>query len=973
MNDRDVEAQPGDNYETQLEGELVERPDETKRLVMPKKADVSRSDQARRVSPSQTSSTSPAPAASKPGRLTAPLHRTTGTSKKPVAQARQVAEPARVEPARPAAEPPNAPIRLASPHPLSRLRQEGGGDLGRPIGRGGLSGLGRALGLGGHGAPRTSTRTGAYRRGGPRLGLPSLRSLFGFAGLTATFGVVTALLVTLPSQPTTSNPTGSIYGVNWGQTSKPPLAKLDFGPYLTTLDNELLMLGTVNTSNNGVVTSTTTVWVTTDGSKWSQRSGSGAFGIDGRRFVAQGVSDDGQGGLVAVGNSVGSNPTDVVASAWHSRDGASWSPMEVESGRGQEMIAGVASRPGAVVAAGNGVAWLSTDGHTWSAQVLPGAAAQGGSYSPRAVGSWNGGFAIVALWNGDGPTRSTAWYSPNGHDWTQAQTSLDGFDVRGIAGLNGKIVAVGADLGDSAPGLGVAWSSADGSTWTKTTAPTDLSNVAMDGVAKAGNSLLAFGAPAPSTTPTAAPAGSSQAGSTPQAAPAELAWVTEDGVNWFPITSKAAPLARAHPVAIGGKVVMIGGSTDGLGVISGDLVMGPSRAPVGESAPPANYALSLQAGNSPMILDVNKDYALGPVATSSLRFYVFVTGPTGTAIYSSGDGGLWSQELKPGGLTSSVVAIAPVASSSASHPAASSSAAQPAASGAATATAVTGRPVVLQAIPDGHGGILAVGKVTNTSGDNGMIWHMVKPGQWKQVQFQDDAPPEFSSIVAGPSGYIASSDQAGGSAIMYSSDGDSWQAGSIAVGDGFALTVATYRYGYVAVGTDPARQGATTAWTSPEGRTWTMRTDWHLPPNVSALFGMGSTLVAAARTAPAAIPSGSAPAKPTPTPAPAAAATTTWWSSSTGVTWQKSGLETQVHNWAIVSGQILVLDPPSRAGNWTAWTSSNGISWQHPTADAFGFSGSKTCSIGSNGSQVVVVSWESLGVLKDYFGPFTSQ
>jgi hypothetical protein len=982
MNDRDVEAQPGDKYETQLESESVERHDGTKRLEMPKKADVSRSDQARRVASSRTSATPPAPAVSRPSAPTAPLHRSTGTARELVAPARPVAEPAPAKPARPDAEPAAAPMRLSSPHPLSRLRQEGGGDLGRPLGRGGLSGLGHALGLGGlshalglggHGGPRTSTRPGISRHGGPSFGRPSLRSLFGFAGLTATFGVVTALLVTLPSQPTVSSPNGSIYGVNWHQTARPPVAKLDFGPYFATLDNELLMLGTVNSSDNGVVNSTTTLWVTTDGSTWSQRSGSGSFAIGGRRFVAQGLSDDGQGGLVAVGNSVGSTPTDVAASAWHSRDGASWTPMEVGSGNGQEMIAGVAARSGAVVAAGNGVAWLCTDGRTWSAQVLPGAATQGGSYSPRAVGAWNGGFAIIALWNGDGPTRSTAWYSPNGHDWTQAQTSLDGFDVRAIAGLNGKIVAVGADLGDSAPGLGAAWSSSDGSTWTKTTAPTDLSNVAMDGVAKVGNSLLAFGAPAPSTTSTAPQAGPSLAGSTPQTAAAEVVWVTEDGVEWLPITSKAAPLTRAHMVPLGGKVVMIGGSTDGLGVVSGDLVLGPTRAPAGQSVPPANFALSLQAGNSPMILDVTKDFALGPVANSDSRFYVFVTGPTGTAIYSSGDGGLWSQELKPVGLTSSVVAVQPAASSSGSHPAASGSAGAPAASGAAGGAAVTGRPVVLQAIPDGHGGILAVGKVTNTSGDNGMIWHMVKPGQWKQVQFQDDAPPEFSSIVAGPSGYIASSDAAGGSAIMYSTDGDSWQAGSIAVGDGFALTVATYRYGYVAVGTDPARQGATTAWTSPDGRTWTMRTDWHLPPNVSALFGMGNTLVAAAKTAPGATASSSASARPTPTPATAAVATTTWWSSSTGVTWQKSGLETQVHNWAIVNNQILVVDPPARAGNWTAWTSPNGISWQHATSDVFSFAGSRTCSIGSNGSQVVVVSWESLGVLKDYYGPFTSQ
>jgi hypothetical protein len=303
---------------------------------------------------------------------------------------------------------------------------------------------------------------------------------------------------------------------------------------------------------------------------------------------------------------------------------------------------------------------------------------------------------------------------------------------------------------------------------------------------------------------------------------------------------------------------------------------------------------------------------------------------------------------------------------------------------------VTGRPVVLQAMPDSNGGIIAAGKVTNTSGDNGMIWHMTKAGEWKQVQFLDDTPPEFTSMAYGTGGYVASSDKAGGSPIMYSIDGDTWQAGSIAVGDGFALTVATYRYGFVAVGTDVTRAGATTAWTSPDGRTWTMRTDWHLPPNVTALFGVGNTLTAAAKTAPIAAPSGSASrsaaasaspsaaasvsAKASPTPIPAAAApTTTWWWSTTGVAWQKSGLETSTANWAIANNQILVLDAPAKTGgNWTAWTSATGMSWQRPPTDAISFAGSKTCAIASKGSQIIIVSWDAPGALKDYMGQFAS-
>ena len=138
-----------------------------------------------------------------------------------------------------------------------------------------------------------------------------MRGIFGLASLTATFAVVAALLVTLPSHPSGPAATGSVYSIDWHNATKPPFTKLDFGPYFTTLDNQLLMVATTG--------STTTVWATTDGSTWTQRSGSGAFGIDGRRFVAQGFSDDGQGGLVVIGNSLGSSATDVEATAWRAR------------------------------------------------------------------------------------------------------------------------------------------------------------------------------------------------------------------------------------------------------------------------------------------------------------------------------------------------------------------------------------------------------------------------------------------------------------------------------------------------------------------------------------------------------------------------------------------------------------------------------------------------------------------------------
>ena len=966
MNDRAVEAQPGEQQQMELEAGPLEQPAGEAPIVMPRKADLARSGQARRLKPGRGSADESAPEpSSKPGLPAAPFVRTPGASRRGASQAHPIEEPRPDELTHEVQQPSAAPVHLATPHPLAGARRDTAG-----------RGLGRSAGLGGirrAGAARTA-RWAAR----PSLGRPGTRGLMGFAGLTATVAIVTALIVTLPNQPFVATPTGSVYGINWHKVTPAPVARLDFGPYFTHLNTDLLMVGTVSSTTNNIVSSTTTVWSTGDGTAWSQKSVADSFAAGGRRFVSQGVSDDGEGGLVVVGNSLGTSPTDVTASAWHSRDGATWTPMAVDNATGQEMVAGVASQAGTVVTAGNGVAWVSTAGSPWTAQVLPGASTSAGSYTPRAVGSWPGGFAIIGLWTGSGPTRSAAWYSADGLTWKMAATPLDGFDLHGLAAVGSRIVAVGNDLGDTAPSLAVTWSSADGNTWTKVTPPSDQPTIGLDGVANVDGTLLAFGAPPQAETSAAASAPASAAptlpGSTPIPTAAETLWITEDGVNWLSIASSAAPLSHARMAAMGKRAVMIGGSAAGLSVMSGDLVLGPARPPASPSIPPANLALSLQTGNTPMISDVTKDFTLGPVTTSKDRFLLFATGPTGTSIYSSPSGELWSLEAAAAALTSS---------------------------------GVKGRPVILKAVPDGQGGVIAVGKVTSSSGDTGMVWHMTQSGKWKQATFQDDTPGEFSSITAGPSGFVVSTDnQAGGSPIMYSTDdGNTWQAGAIAVGDGFALSVATYRYGYVTVGTDPARQGATTAWTSPDGRTWTIRTDWHLPPKVTALFGIGNSMVAEAATAPPSAPGSSAsgsPAikasgsplargsvvpssspsakatpkvtpKPTATPVPAPT-TTTWWWSASGVVWQQSGLVTQGSgNMAIVSGQILVIDPPAKAGNWTAWASADGETWRKPATNPVLFAGARTCVLASLNNRLVVVGWDGPGALKDYLGQFASQ
>jgi hypothetical protein len=984
MKDRDVEdpakaghsfpddnGLPGLEPETSGSEELGDDNNATHHVDLPRRADLSKPNQARRLrfgrpsgrSEDRTAPERPLPAEpARPSESTSRLQeyvRTRGVRGRSPSQAHQVGSPAADGgPSRvvgDGTQSEHQPARLSAPHPLSRRRnpEKPAAPAVRlprlPSIR--PSSITARRNAGGVGARPFSLRS-VLRR-------PSLRTAFGATGIFATVAIVAALVIVLPSQKSAPQATGgSIYGVSWKAASQPPKVKFDFGPYFTNSGPNLLMLGTTGSS--------TTVWASVDGATWSQISDSGAFEMSGRRFVAQGMSDDGNGGLVVVGNSVGSGATDVMATAWHSQDGHSWSQAQVQAGKGQEMIGGVAALPGAIVAAGNGVAWYSADGSTWIPVGMPAAQA----FIPRAVGSWGGGFAIVALAGGSSTIRSAVWYSTTGRSWTQSPSVLEGFDARGIAGLGHRIVVVGSDTSDTAEGLAVSWASSDGNKWTKATAPSTQATAAMDGVTAIDGSFVAVGAPDSGVNGGAAAADTS---SPSQSAASLATWVSEDGLNWLSMTTPTVPVSRGHLSSIGGKVVLAGSGKDGVAVLQGTVTLGARRVARASATPAIVYSLDLTAGSVPMIPDVTATDSLGPVVATSDRFVAFTTGGAGSSVWTSTDGGhLWAQEAKPSALV--------------------------------TATN-NGRPVVLEAIADGKGGVLAIGSVTDANGSNGTIWHRTA-NAWHQATIQDDAPPEFSSIAAGSAGYVASSDKAGGSAVMYSADGDTWYASTIAVGEGFGLTVATYQYGFVAVGTNTARGGASAAWSSPDGRTWTLRPDWKLPPNVTALFGVGKYLVATSTVTPGAAPaplaspaagspsasgaqaSGSAttatrsPAKSparsaTPSAAPAATPGppyTQWWWSATGAAWQQTSLQTSSTNYAIVNNEIFAIDPPAGgATDWTTWSSADGRTWLRPVSDPISFPGAKVCALAALGNNLVIVGWQESGQLKGYFGKLTSQ
>jgi hypothetical protein len=74
-----------------------------------------------------------------------------------------------------------------------------------------------------------------------------------------------------------------------------------------------------------------------------------------------------------------------------------------------------------------------------------------------------------------------------------------------------------------------------------------------------------------------------------------------------------------------------------------------------------------------------------------------------------------------------------------------------------------------------------------------------------------------------------------------------------------------------------------------------------------------------------------------------------------------------------VGSQIVVLDTPAKlADNWTLWSSGDGRSWKHPESPAMTFPASKIYGVAFLGNSIIVVGWQATGVLKDYYGTFSS-
>lgn len=225
---------------------------------------------------------------------------------------------------------------------------------------------------------------------------------------------------------------------------------------------------------------TPAAWTSPDGLTWSIHS----IGTSGFTFpVSMAVAADGT--AVAVGRS-GKLPV-----AWTSADGADWQLHQVPRLEGSD----VAERMTSVAASDHGFVaggsvgpelferharfWTSADGVTWRS--VPDDPAAFADAEVRAITPFDGGFvAVGVVGTAQQPTGAVAWTSPDGSSWTRVDdpTFADGIAVSITPAPFGGLVAVGSDVGRREA---AAWTSPDGRRWTK--APSETSREHAGGFA----------------------------------------------------------------------------------------------------------------------------------------------------------------------------------------------------------------------------------------------------------------------------------------------------------------------------------------------------------------------------------------------------------------------------------------------------------------------------------------------------------
>ncbi len=395
------------------------------------------------------------------------------------------------------------------------------------------------------------------------------RAIGGLAALSLTVVLAAGLFAVVVIRPTHSSVPAAT-GIAWQPRVHLVEPGVVFGPYLASVGGRIYMVATSSATDG---TESTVVRSSGDGKTWVQVSAPGAFESDGPRFFAQGISDDGRGGLIVVGGVSGNQTETTVPTAWHSTDGRTWTKAQVATPALARMAA-VAAHPGEVVAIGDWrvtvpggaadqtvnqmYAWFSTDGATWSQIDLP----ESSGFVPAAVTSWSGGFAAIGQL--DGVDRVTSvWTSADGKTWQKSPQEFGRFLPTAMAALGDRVVAVGNydnAQGDAAVFVPASWSSTDGLTWVESRASARQIATGFGDVTVVGDELVAIGANYLGIAADALRvAGSSSAPTTPPM-PAANVWISNEGSTWRLLPEDPSLVVgsslNTHIASLGTRVVV---------------------------------------------------------------------------------------------------------------------------------------------------------------------------------------------------------------------------------------------------------------------------------------------------------------------------------------------------------------------------------------------------------------------------------
>jgi hypothetical protein len=204
-------------------------------------------------------------------------------------------------------------------------------------------------------------------------------------------------------------------------------------------------------------------------------------------------------GYVAVGFlDTAKGPT---ATAWASVDGRRWTLLAGFPTSEASLVRSVANGSNGLVAVGtagrDAATWQSTDGLTW--QRNPSSAALSGSQPLEilSVSAIAGGYAAVGY---EGPSVGTArpafWLSPDGIRWERGSTAddVEAGRAEGVAAAGDVIVAVGTAGTTEHPTGGLAWTSPDGRIWTSISDREPFAAGKGHGVSVAPGGFVAVGA-----------------------------------------------------------------------------------------------------------------------------------------------------------------------------------------------------------------------------------------------------------------------------------------------------------------------------------------------------------------------------------------------------------------------------------------------------------------------------------------------